>query len=93
MAALYLENCARCNGANLEGQPNWKALLPSGRSSAPPHDAKGHTWQHPDFALFKITKLGPAAVVGNGYESDMPGFGDTRSPQLALFSASSKCMS
>ena len=41
---------------------------------APPHDATGHTWHHPDGVLFRITKEGPAAVVGNGYESDMPGF-------------------
>jgi mono/diheme cytochrome c family protein len=43
---------------------------------APPHDASGHTWHHPDGVLFRITKEGPAAVVGGGYESDMPGFGD-----------------
>jgi mono/diheme cytochrome c family protein len=29
--------------------------------------------------LFRVTKEGPAAVVGNGYESDMPGFGDVLS--------------
>ncbi|MFU0504694.1 c-type cytochrome [Pseudaminobacter sp. NGMCC 1.201702] len=41
---------------------------------APPHDVSGHTWHHPDGVLFRITKEGPAVVVGNGYESDMPGF-------------------
>ena len=40
---------------------------------APPHDASGHTWHHPDRQLFTITKLGVNAVVP-GYESDMPGF-------------------
>jgi mono/diheme cytochrome c family protein len=43
---------------------------------APPHDASGHTWHHPDEALFRVTKEGSAAVAGGGYESDMPGFGD-----------------
>ena len=73
-AQLYAENCASCHGARLEGQPDWKRPFPSGRMPAPPHDASGHTWHHADGALFRITKEGPAAVVGNGYESDMPGF-------------------
>lgn len=73
--SLYAQHCASCHGANLEGQPNWKSQLPRGRMPAPPHDASGHTWHHPDGILFRITKEGPAAVVGNGYESDMPGFG------------------
>lgn len=72
---VYAEHCASCHGANLEGQPNWKVRLPSGRLPAPPHDASGHTWHHPDGVLFRITKEGTAAVVGGGYESDMPGFG------------------
>jgi mono/diheme cytochrome c family protein len=72
---LYVERCASCHGAKLEGQPNWKSPLPSGRMPAPPHDASGHTWHHPDGVLFRITKEGPAAVVGGGYESDMQGFG------------------
>ncbi|WP_274626825.1 c-type cytochrome [Arvimicrobium flavum] len=73
---LYAENCASCHGANLEGQPDWKRPGPNGRLPAPPHDASGHTWHHSDDQLFAITKFGTAAIVGNGYESDMPGFGD-----------------
>lgn len=73
--ALYAQHCASCHGANLEGQPDWKSPLATGRMPAPPHDASGHTWHHPDGVLFRITKEGPAAVVGNGYESDMPPFG------------------
>lgn len=72
--SLYQAHCASCHGANLEGQPDWKRALPSGRLPAPPHDASGHTWHHPDRVLFEITKHGTAAVVGGGYESDMPGF-------------------
>lgn len=71
---LYLENCASCHGASLEGQPDWRSRLASGRMPAPPHDATGHTWHHPDRILFEITKHGPVTVVGDGYESDMPGF-------------------
>ena len=72
---LYRTHCAACHGTNLEGQPNWQTPLPNGRLPAPPHDATGHTWHHPDGVLLRITRDGPAAVVGDGYESDMPGFG------------------
>ena len=78
-AEIYAANCASCHGAELEGQPDWKRRLPSGRLPAPPHDASGHTWHHPDDVLFRITKEGPAAVVGGGYQSDMPGFADVLS--------------
>ena len=70
---LYAKYCARCHGANLEGQPNWKERLPTGRMPAPPHDATGHTWHHADSDLFLITKKGIEAIVP-GYESDMPPF-------------------
>jgi mono/diheme cytochrome c family protein len=70
---LYAENCAKCHGANLEGQPDWMQRLPSGRLPAPPHDATGHTWHHADEQLFAITKFGLQAIAP-GYESDMPAF-------------------
>ena len=73
---VYADQCASCHGAQLEGQPDWKTPLPSGRLPAPPHDADGHTWHHPDDILFRIVKEGTAAIVGGGYESDMPGFAD-----------------
>lgn len=82
--ALYAETCASCHGAKLEGQPEWKRRLPSGRMPAPPHDASGHTWHHADDALFRITKEGVEAVVGGGYESDMPAFGDKLSDDEIL---------
>lgn len=72
---VYAEHCAACHGVELEGQPDWKRRLPSGRLPAPPHDASGHTWHHGDEELFVITRDGPAAVVGPDYESDMPAFG------------------
>ena len=75
-ARLYVENCASCHGARLEGQPDWRNRRPDGRLPAPPHDASGHTWHHPDAQLLAIIRLGTAAVVGDGYESDMPGFAD-----------------
>ncbi|MEA5160451.1 cytochrome c [Cereibacter johrii] len=71
---VYAANCASCHGAELEGQPDWREPLPNGRYPAPPHDASGHTWHHPDAQLLAIIRQGTAALVGNGYESDMPGF-------------------
>jgi len=76
---LYQESCASCHGADLAGQPEWRTWLPNGRLPAPPHDATGHTWHHPDRVLMDIVKRGTAAFVGNGYESDMPGFEDVLS--------------
>lgn len=76
---IYGEQCARCHGANLKGQPDWQSRRPDGRLPAPPHDASGHTWHHADDVLFRITRDGTAAIVGGGYESDMPGFGSVLS--------------
>ena len=75
-AALYQQYCASCHGAELQGQPDWRSPGPDGRLPAPPHDATGHTWHHSDDILFRITRDGTAAVVGGGYESNMPGFGN-----------------
>ena len=73
----YDKYCAACHGARLEGQPNWQEKLLSGRMPAPPHDASGHTWHHPDGVLFGITKFGlvPGKYAPPRYESDMPAFG------------------
>jgi mono/diheme cytochrome c family protein len=74
---VYAQHCAACHGARLEGQANWREPLPTGRMPAPPHDASGHTWHHPDAVLFGITKRGlvPGEYAPPGYQSDMPGFG------------------
>jgi mono/diheme cytochrome c family protein len=71
---VYAAQCARCHGANLEGQPNWRERMANGRLPAPPHDASGHTWHHPDAVLFGITKHGLGPYAPAGYESDMPAF-------------------
>ena len=71
---LYQRECAACHGTALEGQENWQTRLSNGRLPAPPHDASGHTWHHPDGQLFALTKFGPAALAGGDYESDMPAY-------------------
>jgi mono/diheme cytochrome c family protein len=73
--AVYIEHCASCHGANLEGQPDWRRKGPDGKLPAPPHDASGHTWHHPDDQLFLVTKRGTRAIAGPDYKTDMREFG------------------
>lgn len=78
---IYERHCSACHGANLEGQADWRQRLPNGRLPAPPHDASGHTWHHPDAVLFGIVKEGllPGKYAPTDYESDMPAFGSVLS--------------
>jgi len=79
-ATLYAQSCARCHGANLEGQPNWKVRLPDGTLPAPPHDDTGHTWHHSDTVLRDIITRGGQAVYGSADSpSAMPAFSGTLS--------------
>ena len=72
---VYQAHCAACHGARLEGQPDWRIRDATGRLPAPPHDASGHTWHHPDAVLFAITKFGVAKAANlPGYDSAMPAF-------------------
>jgi mono/diheme cytochrome c family protein len=72
---IYRSHCAVCHGARLEGQPDWRQRDAQGRLPAPPHDASGHTWHHPDEVLFRITKLGVAQAAGlSSYDSAMPAY-------------------
>ena len=77
--ALYDAQCAACHGAGLEGEADWRERDGDGFLPAPPHDETGHTWHHPDRQLFRIVKLGTEAMVGGGYKSNMPGFGESLS--------------
>lgn len=74
--SAYERHCAGCHGIRLQGQPDWRETLPSGRMPAPPHDASGHTWHHPDSVLFDISKHGlvPGKYAPPDYRSDMPAF-------------------
>ncbi len=78
---VYLARCASCHGANLEGQPNWQQELPGGGRPAPPHDASGHTWHHPDALLFDITKRGSQASLPSAGVTMMPSFASVLSDE------------
>jgi S-disulfanyl-L-cysteine oxidoreductase SoxD len=72
---VYRQHCAACHGADLEGQPEWRQRLPTGRMPAPPHDETGHTWHHSNAELFAMTRDGMVPPLApEGYESDMPAF-------------------
>ncbi|MEP3019929.1 MAG: cytochrome c [Tateyamaria sp.] len=77
---LYVEQCASCHGANLEGQPDWRTPDENGVLPAPPHDETGHTWHHDNQLLFEYTRLGGEEALAargvTGFASGMPGFGD-----------------
>src|SRR5690242_150069 len=57
-ARVYAAECAACHGAALEGQPRWWQADASGRVPAPPLDASGHAWQHPDAQLVEFVAHG-----------------------------------
>ena len=77
----YGRYCASCHGKQLQGQADWKSPLLNGRLPAPPHDASGHTWHHPDVVLAGITRRGLKPYVSEDYESDMPAFGKVLTEQ------------
>jgi mono/diheme cytochrome c family protein len=72
--ALYMDHCAACHGDRLQGQPDWQTRDADGYLPAPPHDASGHTWHHPDQQLLEITRYGVSALLGGTYRSRMGGY-------------------
>lgn len=77
---VYRQNCASCHGNNLQGEEDWQGRDDDGRLRAPPHDATGHTWHHDSDLLFRLTKYGPAKVLGNpDYTTNMPSYEDVLS--------------
>lgn len=76
---LYAAHCASCHGANLEGEPGWQNRRADGTLPAPPQDATGHTWHHPDQQLFVIVRDGVQAIAGADYKTAMAGFGEVLS--------------
>lgn len=74
---VYRTYCSVCHGAELEGQPEWRRRLPSGRLPAPPHDDTGHTWHHANAELIAMVRDGMVPPLApEGYESDMPAYAD-----------------
>jgi mono/diheme cytochrome c family protein len=55
--ALYHAHCSSCHGV-----PGHLPPPTLDGETAPPHDESGHTWQHPDFALFQLIRDGVAVA-------------------------------
>ncbi len=77
---VYDENCAKCHGAQLEGQPDWHyPSLKTFKYPAPPHTDVGHTWLHADTELLDYIMNGTG-----GLSSEMAGFrGVLSGPDMA----------
>lgn len=69
-AAIYESECTACHGS-LATAPPADAPPPS----APRHDETGHSWEHPDYVLFQLTKSGEVAELClTGGDGGMPQF-------------------
>lgn len=81
--AIYTQHCAACHGRSLEGQPDWRQRRADGRLPAPPHDASGHTWHHPDQMLIGMVSEGfqTGRYAPPGYSSDMPAYANVLSEE------------
>jgi mono/diheme cytochrome c family protein len=73
---VYLNHCAECHGADLEGEANWKTQNEDKSFRAPPHTADGHTWHHPDEQLLEAIRRGGARfkTLNLGGTSEMPAY-------------------
>lgn len=82
-AAVYVDHCAECHGAALEGAENWQEPSGDGTYLPPAHDDSGHTWHHSDKVLFEYVKLGGAELFKDYPDiiSAMPGYGDQLSDE------------
>lgn len=79
---IYAAQCAGCHGADGQGQPGWRTESTEEMPLAPPHDGSGHSWQHPDEALFELTKAGLSTIACRTLNSDaMPKFGEILSDE------------
>lgn len=74
---LYDDQCAACHGGL--GPDPAPPSVSNPDLVAPPHDETGHSWQHPDYALFELTRSGEVAelCLTGAEEGGMPQFGDT----------------
>lgn len=79
---VYRQYCASCHGSSLQGQPLWQLRDAFAGRRAPAHDESGHTWQHGDEALFRMTKFGRFDRAGPA--TSMPAFQDALSDRDIL---------
>ena len=82
--AIFQSNCAVCQGAGGEGQPDWHIKKPDGVLPAPPLNGNGHTWHHGDGTLYTYVSGGGKTFESPdipSFKSGMPAFGETLSSE------------
>lgn len=63
-AKIYAQNCARCHGAQGEGDPNWRVPGNDGFYPPPPLNGSGHAWHHSTDVLRQVIADGSADGAG-----------------------------
>jgi mono/diheme cytochrome c family protein len=71
---IYAQWCSSCHGKRLQGQPLWQLQDQYVGRRAPAHDESGHTWEHSDEELYRITRYGRFATTPLSVHSYMPAF-------------------
>jgi mono/diheme cytochrome c family protein len=73
---IFQQNCAKCHGAEAEGDPNWRHRDASGMFPPPPLNGTAHTWHHPIAVLKQVITNGSPNGMGR-----MPAWGGKLSEQ------------
>ncbi|HEY2445712.1 MAG TPA: cytochrome c [Rhizomicrobium sp.] len=71
---VYMTTCSSCHGRRLQGQALWQVMDQYAGRRAPAQDATGHSWQHSDEDLFRMTKFGRFPSAPPRAVSYMPAF-------------------
>jgi S-disulfanyl-L-cysteine oxidoreductase SoxD len=71
---IYAQWCSSCHGKRLQGQPLWQLQDQYSGRRAPAHDESGHTWEHSDEELYRITRDGRFTTTPPSVHSYMPAF-------------------
>lgn len=73
---IFQQNCAKCHGAQGQGDPNWRQRDASGMFPPPPLNGTAHAWHHPMAVLKEVIRNGSPGGMGR-----MPAWGDKLSDQ------------
>ena len=71
---IYARLCSSCHGKRLQGQALWQLQDQYSGRRAPAHDESGHTWEHSDEDLYRITRYGRFTTTPPSVHSYMPAF-------------------
>ena len=72
---VYKQNCAKCHGAEAQGDVDWRRPGADGFYPPPPLNGTGHAWHHPRDVLRDVIMNGSPEGQGN-----MPAWKDQLRP-------------